>query len=114
MSQKDLLVLLLLVLAVVVGVQYVRFQVQIDSVEKTVAALVPDWNSQGEHTYRVKLLRELDKMGLEVSEEDLFTEKLVHEDRLRVVLDYEWPLQLLAWELPRRHRCELTATSLQI
>ena len=68
-------------------------------------------------TLRVHITSEEDAFflhSLEVSEEDLLTEKLAHEDRLRVVLDYEWPLKVLAWELPRRHRYELTATSLQI
>ena len=109
MTQKDLLHLLLLVLAVVIGVQFVRFHVQIDSVEKTVASLIPDWHSQGEDSFRERLIHELALLGVDVSQDDLLTEGRVLEDKILVELHYDWPLDVLVWELPREHVFELEA-----
>ena len=55
MSQKDFLALLLLVLGVVAGVQYARFQFQLDGVEKTVRSLVPEFHQRGSEVYRERL-----------------------------------------------------------
>ena len=109
MNQKDLLRLLLLVLAVTCGVQYLRYRVQLDSVRKTVASLVNEWHQEGERAYRDRLLEELDVMGLAVTGEDLDTEQDVLHDEIRVELRYEWPLKLLVWELPREHVCRMEA-----
>jgi hypothetical protein len=108
-NQKDLLRLLLLVLAVTCGVQYLRYRVQLDSVRKTMASLVNEWHQEGERAYRDRLLDELDHMGLAVTADDLLTEEDVLHDEIRVELRYRWPLRLLVWELPRDHVASLEA-----
>lgn len=109
MNQKDLLRLLLLVLFVTCGVQYLRYRVQLESVRKTVASLVTEWHQGGERAYRDRLLHELDAMGLSVEAADLVTEEDVLHDEIRVRLSYEWPMEVLFWELPRRHVCRMEA-----
>ena len=109
MKQEDLLRLLLLVLAVTCGVQYLRYRVQLDSVRKTVASLVPEWHQRGEDAYRHALLDQLGEMGLEVEASDLVTHQDVLEDEITVELRYDWPFEVLLWELPREHELRLEA-----
>jgi hypothetical protein len=109
MPQKDLLSLLLLVLAVVIGVQYARFHFQVEGVAKTVRALIPDFHDRGRKVYRERLLAELETMGLAVGEEDLELVEDAIRDEFRVVVRYSWPLHVLAWEKPREHEYRFTA-----
>ena len=103
MSQKDFLALLLLVLGVVAGVQYARFQFQLDGVEKTVRSLVPDFHQRGSEVYRGRLFDEFEKMGLVVAQQDVDLEEDRNDDLLRVVVHYSWPLEILIWQFPREH-----------
>ena len=103
MTQRDLLALLLLVLAVVSGVQYGRFHLQVDGVEKTVRSLIPEFHQRGVDVYRERLVDQLAVMGLTLTQEDLdLVEDPLH-DEFRVVVRYSWPLKVLVWEFPRTH-----------
>ena len=109
MSQKDLLSLVLLLLGVVAGVQYAKFHFQIDGVEKTVRALVPEFHQRGVDSYRERLLAEFAVMGLTLADDDVELVEDAIRDEFRVAVRYTWPLEVLLWEQPRVHHYEFTA-----
>jgi hypothetical protein len=93
--------LVVLLLAVGMGVQLVKYWTHVASVRKTVTAQLMVYHQGGLAAYRAAVLEALDDMGMDVDELTLVTREDRADDELSVELRYEWPLRLLAWTLMR-------------
>lgn len=91
----------LLALGVWATTQAVEYWVQIDSVDKTLAAQLMVYHQQGEGAYRQAVVANLVTMGLRIGEDDFVTLEDRPRDEFRAELRYRWPLHVLAFRLDR-------------
>lgn len=101
-DRQGLLVkLLVLVLAVKITTQGVKYYVQVDSVQKTLIAQLFVYHQRGADAYASAVTRELRQLGLVVDQERFTIVEDRRNDELRVELTYTWPLDVLWWRFER-------------
>ena len=112
-DRKSLLLqVLVLVLAIKVTTQAVKYYVQLDSVQKTLVAQLFVYHQRGADAYSEAVTRELRRLGLSLQPGALAIAEDRGQDELRVELTYTWPLEILWFRLDRAHIATTSSTIL--
>jgi hypothetical protein len=85
----------------VCAVQFVKYYVHVDGVQKTLMSQLIVYHDRGADAYKVAVKNELAHMGMAVAPGALVMVEDRAHDEMRVELDYTWPLHVLWFELDR-------------